>query len=67
MIHPKIKVKICRLQRSGNIREFSALNPDHLGFVFYVLYTRLTEPEKLKTGKNEEKEFLQKGKELFLL
>ena len=54
MIHPKIKVKICRLQRSGNIREFSALNPDHLGFVFYVLYTRLTEPEKLKTGKNEE-------------
>jgi hypothetical protein len=38
MIHPKIKVKIRRLLRSGNIREFSALNPDHLGFVFYGLY-----------------------------
>lgn len=30
-----LKIKICGMRESGNIREVSDLNPDYMGFIFY--------------------------------
>jgi phosphoribosylanthranilate isomerase len=31
----ELKIKVCGMKETGNIREISGLNPDYMGFIFY--------------------------------
>jgi phosphoribosylanthranilate isomerase len=45
-----IRLKICGMRDAANIREIGALNPDYMGFIFYMNSPRFVGEEFRDTG-----------------